>query len=240
MSFSGVGKKFLFLISVPTCVSCKKRLSFDDVALCPSCESNFAEIKTRNCSKCAKPLHECSCTTEVLRSHFIKSVVKCFRYNVREETNPGNALIYSLKRDNRSDVLERCTKELVFAIRNSVQIDDSFVVTNVPRRQRSIIKYGFDHSALLAESVSRKLDIPYIKMLKSKAKSEQKKLSPEERLKNVDFRLITDESLKGKNVIIVDDIITTGASASGASTMIRSLSPKGIIAASLAIAYRDD
>jgi predicted amidophosphoribosyltransferase len=137
-------------------------------------------------------------------------------------------------------VLEKCTTEICKAIENSFEIDESFVFTNVPRRRRAIVKYGMDHSELLAKSIATRFGVPYVKMLKSKAKEAQKTLSRDERLKNTDFRLISDISLKGTSVIIVDDIITTGASVSASASMIRSLSPKNIYAASLAIAYRDD
>ena len=107
MSFKKGIAYFLYLLSVPKCVSCGEKLDFREKALCPKCSLEFEEIKSRNCSKCAKILSECSCSTHFLNTHYVKKVVKCFRYNVREENNPANALIYSLKRDNRDDVLER-------------------------------------------------------------------------------------------------------------------------------------
>lgn len=240
MDLSRLKKKFLFYLSVPKCVHCKERLDFENRALCYKCELAFEEIKTRNCSKCSKLLSECFCTSEYLHSHFVKGVAKCFRYNVREDSNPANSLIFSLKRENRSDVLERCTAELVTALNHSLNIDESFVITNVPRRRKSIVRYGIDQSELLAKSLASWYGIPYKKLLCSNAKREQKLLSHDERLKNADFRIIDETSLGGKNVILVDDIITTGASMAGASAMIRTLFPKNIFAASLAIAYRDD
>lgn len=232
--------RFLHLISVPTCVCCKERLDFNDLALCPKCSAEFEEIKNRDCSKCAKILSECSCSTAALEAHFVKKITKSFRYNPREENLPANALIYSLKRDNRDDVLKRCTDEMCKAILNSHIITEDCVITNVPRRRRAIIQYGIDHSELLAKSVAKRLGVKYLRTLKSRAKSEQKLLTKEERLKNTDFTLITKENLEGKTVIIVDDVITTGASVGSAATMIRALRPKIIYAAALAIAYKDD
>ena len=59
-------------------------------------------------------------------------------------------------------------------------------------------------------------------------------------MKNADFRIIRDIDLTGRQVIIVDDIITSGASVSVAASLIRSLDAKNITAACLAIAYRDN
>ena len=240
MSIKLIFDRFLHLISVPTCVCCKERLDFNNLALCPKCSAQFEEIKTRNCSKCGKILSMCSCSTKDLEIHFVKKIVKSFRYYPRTENLAANALIYSLKHDNRDDVLEKCTNEMCSSILNSFDITSDFIITNVPRRRKAIVEYGIDHSELLAKSVAKRLGVEYIKSLKSRAKREQKQLTKEERLFNTEFALITDQTLSNKNVIIVDDIITTGASIGNAATMIRALRPKNIYAAALAIAYKDD
>lgn len=230
----------LYLLSVPKCVGCGEKLDFKENALCQKCLATYEEIKTRNCSKCSKVLCECSCTTSFLSSHFVKGVFKCFRYDVRTENLPANALIYSLKRDNRDDVLNKCAEELCNAIGHSISVDDTFIITNVPRRRKAVVLYGIDHSALLAKAVAKRFGVDYLPLLKSNAKREQKTLTLEERLKNIDFDLTSKVSLKGKSVIIVDDIITTGASIATSSTLIRTLSPRSIYAASLGIVYKDD
>ena len=240
MNICELKDRVLFALSVPKCVCCGERLSYGEKALCPKCSAEFEEIKTRNCSKCAKILSECSCSTRDLEAHFIKNITKSFRYNPRKENLSANSLIYSLKRDNRSDVLKKCTDEMCAAILNTHNITEDFVITNVPRRRRAIVRYGIDHSELLAKSVAKRLGVKYIRTLKSRAKSEQKLLTREERLKNTDFTLLAKESLEGKKIIIVDDIITTGASVGSAAVMIRALRPKSIYAAALAIAYKDD
>ena len=240
MGFKDAFDYFTYLLSVPKCVSCNEKLTFKEKALCRKCSEIFEEVKNRNCSRCSKLLSECVCVSRSLATHFVKGVVKCFRYNVREENHPANALIYSLKRDNRDDVLEKCTYELCRALKNNLDLDSNFIITNVPRRKRAIVEYGIDHSALLAKSIAKRLDLRYVPLLKSNTKNEQKSLSSEDRLKNIDFELISCENLKGNSVIIVDDIITTGASIGAASSLVRSLGTKSIYAASLAIAYKDD
>lgn len=232
--------RVLFALSVPKCVCCKTRLDFGEQALCRKCSAIFEEFKSRNCSKCARLLHKCDCSNDFLEAHYLRRVIKCYRYLDRDEASPGNSLIYSLKRDNRSDVLDRCADELVEAIRSSVADPESYLFTNVPRRKSAIIEYGIDHSALLSREVAKRLGAQYMPLLKSNAKKPQKSLERTDRMKNADFRIIRDIDLTGRQVIIVDDIITSGASVSVAASLIRSLGAKNITAACLAIAYRDN
>ena len=232
--------RVFFALSVPKCVCCKKRLIYGEKALCLKCSAVFDEFKSRNCSRCARLLHKCDCSNDFLEAHYIHRVIKCYRYLDREEASPGNALIYSLKRDNRSDVLDVCADELCEAIRSSIDNPEEYLFTNVPRRKGAIVEYGIDHSALLAKAVAKRLNARYMPLLKSNAKKPQKSLEHADRMKNADFQIIRDIDLSGKKVIIVDDIITSGASVSVAASLIRSLGAKGITAACLAIAYRDN
>lgn len=239
MNIAKLMDRVLFALSVPECVCCKSKLNYGEKALCLKCSAEFEEFKTRNCSRCARLLHECDCSNDFLGAHYVKRVIKCFRYLNRDEALPGNALIYSLKRDNRADVLDFCARELSTAILNSIDDSQNYVFTNVPRRKAAIIEHGIDHSALLAKAVAKRLGAEYIPILKSNAKQAQKTLETSDRFKNADFYIAKDVDLSGRGVIIVDDIITTGASVGKAASLIRSLGSKNIVAATLAIAYRD-
>ena len=240
MNITKAMDRVLFALSVPKCVCCKRRLDYGNKAFCPKCYAEFEDYKSRNCSRCARPLYECDCSTEFLRAHYVSRVVKCYRYLTRDEAMTGNSLIYSLKRDNRSDVLDLCAEELSAAILNSVQNPEKYIFTNVPRRKSAIVEFGIDHSEILSKAVAKRLGGEYMPLLKSNAKKAQKTLETADRFKNADFYISKDVDLTGRGVIIIDDIITTGASVSKAASLIRSLGAKDILAAALGIAYKDD
>lgn len=144
-----------------------------------------------------------------------------------------------MKKDNRKDVLEVCTQELVAAIRNSVDNPNEYIITNIPRRKAEIIDKGLDQAELLARAIAARLGAEYMPILKSLSKKSQKTLERADRLKNANFAIKSEADLTGKSVIIVDDVITTGASMGTAAALIRSLGAKNITAAALGIAYRD-
>ena len=153
---------------------------------------------------------------------------------------PSNNLIYSLKRDNRKDVLEFLANELIEAILNSIKNANECVFVNVPRRLESRLKYGFDHAKLLAKYVAKHFSAQYYQPIISKAKKSQKKTQGRERIKNATFKLKNKaKDLSGKTVIIIDDIVTTGSSMGACATLIRALGAKKIIGATISIAYKD-
>ncbi len=234
--------KLRFYVSVPKCVCCDEHLDYSEKALCSSCMVKYNEHKQRNCSKCSRVLSRCKCSNQHLEAHGIKTVIKLFRYSNTEQAKPSNALIYSLKKDNREDVLSFLTDELSEAIISNIDLSHGdYIITNVPRRRNAIVKFGYDHAKDLAISVARKLGISYADILVSHSKKSQKSIMREERIHNADFdyKKNREMSLKGKTVILIDDIVTTGASMSAGAMLLKGLGCKRVVSASLAIAYKD-
>ncbi len=234
-----IWEKVLFYVSVPTCVCCKRRLTINESALCKECLAKREGLKYHSCSRCGKKLDACLCSNEYLENHYIKKLVKVFRYEQRDDRLPLNSLIYSLKRDNRNDVLDFCADELTRSIRIAFPNVSYFIITNVPRSKKSIVKYGIDHGALLAKAIADRLGARYENILISNVKTEQKKLHGDIRKINAKFAVRKDINLDGKTVLIVDDIVTTGASMGAAAMLLHGQGAKRIHGAALAIAFKD-
>lgn len=234
-------ERILFRISVPRCINCGEALEIGEKAICNNCKRIFEDTKERNCSICARPLYSCDCTSKYLESHFVHKLIKVFRYKPGEET-VQNKLIYSLKRENRRDVVDFLSEELKNSILASVKITNDTVITSVPRRKRAIAKYGIDHSRVLARATAKKLSAEYIPTLKSLAKKPQKKaVNIDERIENAKFKPIKQSvDLEKKTVILIDDIVTTGASMGAAAFNLKSMGAKRIIGAALSVAYKDN
>lgn len=233
--------KILYYISVPKCVACGERLSAEDTCLCADCLSDYREHCNRNCSSCAKVLSACGCTNEYLDAHLVHRLAKVFRYTP-DHTNTASRLIYSLKRDNDRRVLEFLSDELALAIKNSIPSPEDYIFTSVPRRRSAKVKYGIDHAALLSAKTAEKLGAEHRVLLVSKSKHAQKSAGGiENRIKNIDIRLKREGcDLSGKRVIIIDDIVTTGASMACAAIALKGAGAKSITGAALAIAYKDN
>ena len=241
MAESRILRKVLFALSVPKCLACRARLSEEDRALCHSCYEKYREIKTRNCARCSKLLGECSCTNEYLSRHFVKGLAKVYRYRATEDFMAANSIVYRLKKKNRKDALDFLAEEVAASIMASLpEFSSDAIVTHVPNRKSAIIQYGFDHAELLGRAVADKLGLEFMPLLTSLSKKPQKEMRGDARYANATFDLISEPDIKGREVIIVDDIVTTGASMGNSATILRSLRPKAIYGACVGIAYYDD
>ena len=118
--------KIMFYITVPKCVGCGEKLNIEDRALCQKCSDEYKDNLYLNCSICAKPLNRCICTNDYLDAHYIHRVVKVYRYHTARRISSNN-LIYSLKRDNRKDVVDFLADELSQAIKAGIKNPESKV-----------------------------------------------------------------------------------------------------------------
>lgn len=235
-------KNLLFYMTVPKCVCCKEKLEKSDRALCGKCLKEYEKTKNRSCSVCFKKLNECKCPNEYLEKHAVHKLVKVFRYKPSEDPNEklaANELIYNVKRVKRRDLIDFISDEVINVVKNSFKYDGC-VITNVPRKQSRVLEYGLDHSEEISKAIAKKLDIQYVKLLKSKLKAPQKKVHGEERIKNAEFDYLKKHpSVRGKRVILFDDIVTTGASMGASAMLIKGLGAKEVLGACVAIAFKD-
>ena len=234
-------KRALFYLSVPKCVFCEEPLDYTDKCFCKSCRAKYEEWKREiDCSRCANILSRCSCSKRILMKNNVNQIFKLYKYRAFQEDIPGKRIIYSLKEDYRSDVFDFLAEELAEAIDYNLKIDkNKLIITNVPRRQKAISQFGYDHAAELAKRVAKILGVRYVSILKSKAKKPQKGRT--DRRKNAKFVLKHGDwsFLKGHTVLIVDDIITSGSSVLAASEIIKNLGVRKRMAACIAMSYKD-
>jgi ComF family protein len=88
------------------------------------------------------------------------------------------------------------------------------MITSVPLRNGRLVERGFNQSRVLACEISKEFGIPFSEILsKSKNTRHQNELSREERLVNLEgsFKANPGNALRGAKVLLIDDVMTTGA-----------------------------
>lgn len=98
------------------------------------------------------------------------------------------------------------------------------LVTFVPMHPAKKKIRGYDQAQLLAEQVGQSLKIPCVDCLERTRKTAaMKNMSEEQRNQNVAgaFQLRGSSYLRGKHVILVDDIVTTGSTAEACASVLK-------------------
>ena len=122
-------------------------------------------------------------------------------------------IILKIKYGNKREYIEGFAKLLALRYKKFLDIANIDCIMPVPLHKSRQRQRGFNQSEILARCLSKYLGIPaYTKCLyRIKKTKDQKGLSRAERLHNLDNAFVVKEfPKKVKNILIVDDVYTTG------------------------------
>lgn len=111
-------------------------------------------------------------------------------------------------------------------------------LTYVPLTKKSAYKRGYNQSKLLAKSLSKRVQTPVVcgAIKRIKSGKAQKGLTQEQRVENVKgaFKVVKRDKFKGKNVLLVDDILTTGSTVNEICRILLKAGAKAVYVATVA------
>lgn len=124
-------------------------------------------------------------------------------------------LIHNLKYNGRKDAGIAAGKLFGNELKNLTPFNTIDAVIPVPLHRDKFRKRGYNQAACFGEGIAQSLNIPLYEngMLRLGATETQTRKNREERWENVEdvFTVNKKISLEGKHVLLVDDVITTGA-----------------------------
>ena len=112
------------------------------------------------------------------------------------------------------------------------------IITCVPMHKNSLKERRYNHSELLARECAEKMNIPFVQTLeKHKNNQAQHKIKASMRADNVRgvYRTIDKELVRNKNILLIDDIITTGNTLGECAKMLRLAGCKSIRCATFCV-----
>ncbi|HWQ55631.1 MAG TPA: ComF family protein [Bryobacteraceae bacterium] len=111
------------------------------------------------------------------------------------------------------------------------------LVVPVPLHWRRRWSRGFNQSELLAQDMARRCGIPVQNIVRrTRATDVQAGLSNSRRRRNVAdaFRVKAREAVAGRRILLVDDVMTTGATASACAAVLKRAGAKSVALLALA------
>ncbi len=197
----------------PLCPLCHSVIEADE-SLCAPCWKALEFISDPQCSACAFPL-ECGENTTLLCGACLKDTPPFSRTRAAFRYTPSSKnLVLQLKYGDATHLVPLFTQWMT---RNKDIFQGVDALIPVPLHWTRLVYRGFNQAALLARSLSKTTEIPlWASLLKRPKKTaSQGTLSKEDRQTSLRQAFYIDPKyrpfLKGKTVILVDDVMASGS-----------------------------
>ena len=158
---------------------------------------------------------------------------------VAAEYESARSLIFAFKFDRNRRVGRALAQAMADALHGNPFARQAGIVIPVPIHRRRARDRGFNQADLLAEGLADALGIPWRNnvLVRHRPTPPQTEMeSPEDRARNVAdaFRVAEPVTVAGETVLLVDDIITTGATVSACAGALLEAGASAVVAAAVA------
>ncbi|HIJ87120.1 MAG TPA: ComF family protein [Desulfuromonadales bacterium] len=228
----------LDVILPPICHICHTFIpNAAELHICPSCYDHLPLVVSPLCSLCGIPFsgtgsdHRCGACTlqsphfDAARAHFLyegplRELIHAFKYNRNIHLRFPLALLAlegvdGIAADHRPNL-----------------------IVPVPLHRSRLRMRGFNQAVLLGRVLSRRCALPMLPdaLARTRATEPQIELSAAERRVNVRgaFSVRTPERIAGKNILLLDDVMTTGSTMDECAKELKKAGATAVIAVTIA------
>lgn len=207
------------LLFPPRCVLCRKLLKNGEMDLCGACRVDGPEYPNR---KIKLPFLDSFAAVWYYEGNVRSSLLRYKFYNAR---------VYSVSYGR------------ILAMKLLREYPEGFdILTWVPVSRLRRLRRGYDQVELLAKAVGAELGLPPVPTLKKirNNRPQSRMKDPAARKANVlgAYRVLETADVTGKRVVLLDDILTTGATAGECARMLRMAGAKEVHCAAVAAARK--
>jgi len=157
-----------------------------------------------------------------------------------EKESKTQALIHNLKYKGKQKIGVILGQVLGGLLKKSPYYQDIDLIIPIPLHRRKEIERGFNQSDVFAHGLSEAMGIPWKRdiLIRTEYGSSQTKKSRRERFENViqAFQVLHPEKIRGKHILLVDDVLTTGATLEAGAVKILEVADTKVSLATIAFA----
>lgn len=219
------------LIYPPCCIACESNPAINEDVFCLECKlitgyTNHFKVRDNE-------------LVQRLKGR-VEPVHAAALYNFIKDGAVQKA-IHALKYKQRKDVAKVFGRQAGKMINNSEIFKQADLIIPVPVHRRREIKRGYNQSLLFAQAIAGETSSIICKdlLVKEGQRRSQTKKGRSERFQNVldTFRLIKPERAVGKSILLVDDVVTTGATIEAAFYLLKKIREAKIQILVIALAH---
>ncbi|MBI1808938.1 MAG: ComF family protein [Gemmatimonadetes bacterium] len=194
------------------CAACGGAMTPErDALVCGTCWARLPVLPHPQCPRCGHPTGARTCPFCELLPPYVRAVRSvCW---VPHATS--SAVVSALKYDGWPAVASGMARRMARTAWPADVVAERAALLPVPLDRDRQRERGFNQAGLLADALSLHWRVPaYHDVLeRTRATATQTRLTPGERSANVHeaFRVADGERIRGRHLVLVDDVITTGA-----------------------------
>lgn len=193
-------------LSPRACYMCGRRLTLSEKQICAVCNwqlprTDFADSPYDNRM------------SRLFWGRF--DMQKASAFFTYESGSDAANLIYRLKYNNVSVLGEWLGEQMAMELQEKGFFDDIDAIVPVPLTFTRRLRRGYNQSEVISEGIRNVTRLPILKnvLKRTRFDGSQTHLGAQERRENVNgvFQLVKPDKVAGKHILLVDDVVTTGA-----------------------------
>ncbi len=219
---------FFSLFFPEICPACNETLVKNELVICTNCIYHlpYTNFHLESDNRVARQLWG--------RVPFINATAFLYFHKGSKVQN----LLHELKYNNRTDVGLRLGEMCGHALMQSKQYTEIDLIIPVPLHEKRQRIRGYNQSDFFAKGLSMSLNIPMHddvlkRAIQTETQTKKSRYSRYENIKNV-FEVSKPDFLEGKHILLVDDVMTTGATIEACSLKLLEVTGTKISVATIA------
>ena len=219
------------------CIVCDDELSEDNnYCLCESCFKNLPFNSNNICLVCGTPIHDMGkiCNTCANNARDFNLARSCLVY----KDNIVN-LIHNLKYNNGKYLAPYLSNILYDYFIKCPEFKDVDIIIPVPLSEKRVKFRGYNQSELLLVTFKEKgFDVDTKSLIRFRHTETQTDKSRLERMQNLNdaFKVVNKAKIRNKNILVVDDVFTTGSTINECAKALKLAGAKRVYGLTLASA----
>lgn len=219
----------------PHCLLCGGASSFD--LLCPACQADLPGLQHAACPVClSRTTHGERCGACLHLPPYYDRVSALFAYDF-----PIDRLIQAMKYGHQLLLAEWFGNKLGQQLAEHFDCEKIDRIIPMPLHPARLRERGFNQAVELSRPLEKRLKIPVDRNLlaRQRATTPQAQLALKERSGNVLGAFSCKREIPGQSVLLIDDVLTTGATANECARLLKSHGAEKVHVAVIARALKD-